>query len=69
MDFLIEQHGYTTKEEIYNNCLLPQKEIDKLFRIFKNELWKTRQYKAPNKQEKKLFGLNTGSWIITFINN
>lgn len=65
MDFLIEQHGYTTKEEIYNNCLLPQKEIDKLFRIFKNELWKTRQYKTPNKQEKELFGLNTSNWIIT----
>ena len=65
IEFLIEEKGYTTKEEIFNNCLLLDKEIEKLFRIFKQQFSEKFNYKAPTKKEKEKFNINTNEWIIT----
>lgn len=64
IDFLIELNGYTTKQEIYDNLDIDDNEIDKVFRIFKERLWENRTYKAPTKQDREEFGLESGCWII-----
>lgn len=64
MDFFIQKQGYTTKQEIYKNCPFPQNEIDKIFKIFKNDILAKYTYKPPNKEEKKEYGLTGDKWII-----
>ena len=64
IDVLIEEKGYTTKQEVYDNLGLEDNEIDKVFRIFKSRLWENRTYKAPTKQDREKYGLESGSWII-----
>lgn len=65
MDFLIAEHGYTTKQEIIDNCLLEDKEIKKLFRIFKINLSDKYIYKRPTEEQKEHFKLENDNWIIT----
>ena len=65
IDFLIEQHGYATKEDIYNNWELKDSEMDKLFVIFKNDLAQRYNYKRPTADQKKEFNLENDKWIIT----
>ena len=62
----IEEKGYTTKQNIYKDLGVPAAEIDKLFQIYKNELWQRFNYKSPNKAEKERFNLpkSFNKWII-----
>lgn len=65
MDFLISEQGYTTKQEVKDNCLLEDKEIEKLFRIFKIHLSERYTYKRPTEEQKEQFKLEDDTWIIT----
>ena len=58
IDQRLNQQGYTTKDDIYWNSGLKRSAVDKLFRIYKSDLWQQYQYKAPNKAEKDLYGFN-----------
>ena len=66
IDKRLEEQGYTTKQDIYNNLSLPAAEIDKLFTIYKKDLWQRYRYKPPDKAEKERFNLskNFKKWII-----
>lgn len=65
IDFLISEKGYTTKQEIFDNCQLEDKELEKLFKIFKQKLKESYNYKAPTKEDKEKFELDTDKWILT----
>lgn len=66
IDLLLDTKGYTTKQDIYNHCYscIEEKELDKLFKIYKNDLWKDKSYKRPSKAEKAEYGLQDDTWII-----
>ena len=65
IEFLIEQNGYATKEDIFVNWELKDTEIKKLFVIFKNSLWQRYTYKRPTAEQKQQFSLENDNWIIT----
>lgn len=54
------------RKKLYNNLELDTKEIDKLFKIFKNALNKLYIYKRPNVEQKQLYKLQNDNWIFTF---
>lgn len=64
IDDMIEEKGYTTKQEIYKVCNIDDKELDRLFQIFKRDIWESRSYKSPNRKEREKYGLKEQSWII-----
>ena len=64
MDFLISEQGYCTKEQIKNNILLNDKEIDKIFKIFKNYIELRYCYRKANKTDKNRFKLENYQHIF-----
>lgn len=64
IDDRIAAKGFTTKSEIYQDCGIEKKELDKLFVIYRDILWNDRSYKRPTEIEKKKYGLNSNGWII-----
>lgn len=65
IQWLIDEQGYTTKEEIKANSLMSDWEIERLFTIFKRDLLAEYNYKAPTKEQRDEFNLQSRHWIIT----
>lgn len=61
LDKLIKYKGYAKKSDIKN---IDKTELDKLFKIFKEQIREKYIYKAPNKAEKAEFKLKDSTWII-----
>ena len=64
---LLQDKGYTTKQEIYNNNKNDCGELDKLFKIYRADLQKKYNYKAPTKADRTKYNIATNNykWIIT----
>lgn len=65
LNYIVKQKDYALKEDVYNNLNLPDAEIDKLFKIFKNDISKDYCYKRPTKQQIKEFNLQSLKFIYT----
>lgn len=65
IELLINSQGYTTKAEIKDNCLLTDKEIDKLFSIFKEQLKERYCYRSPTKEQRNNWKLTSNKYIFT----
>lgn len=65
IDFMLEEQGYTNKEQIKSNSVLTDREIDKLFVIYKETLRTEYNYKQPTAQQMLDYGLSNRHWIIT----
>lgn len=65
MKTLCDADGYTTKKKIIDNMDLAPVEIEKLFRIFKNQIWQQFSYKPPSKEDIEQYNLKNKKWIIT----
>lgn len=67
IDRLIESQGYASKSQIHDNLSgsMSDTEIDKLFRIFKEQLRSAYNYKSPTKKQKQDFGLSDSKYIFT----
>lgn len=64
LEVCCSKEGYTTKGKLYSVLPLKSHEIDRLFQIFKEQIWKTYTYKAPTKQDIEKYELKTKKWII-----
>lgn len=65
MEFLINEQGYFTKDDLKANMELSDTEIDKLLIIFKNDMQKKYTFKRPNKEQIAKFGLTSLKYIFT----
>lgn len=63
MDFLIDEQGYFTKDEVKANLDFSDSEVDKLFTIFKNDINKQYVYQRPTKEQITKFGLTSLKYI------
>lgn len=61
---LINEKGYTTKADVYKATDLSDKEINKLFVIYKSRLWQQYTYKPPTRHDTQTFKLKNRKWII-----
>lgn len=60
---LIDEKGYCTKEELYDNLIYPDTEINKLLKIYKKDITDSFSYKPPSKTDKQRFNLQSAKWI------
>lgn len=65
IDYLVDVQGYATKQEIKDNMTIADEEIDKLFRIFKQDIAKYFYYKRPTKKQINEYGLTSLKFIYT----
>lgn len=65
MAYIVDTQGFTTKQEVRNNLLIDDKELDKLFRIFKQDIAEYFYYKRPTKVQMQQWGLTTLKFIYT----
>ena len=65
IDMLIDTNGYATKSQIKGNMVVSDAEIDRLFRIFKQQLKELFYYKRPTNYQKDIFQLKDNRWIFT----
>lgn len=62
IDLQINRSGATTKDRISAEINLNDQELEKLFRIYKNDLNEKYSYKAPTKQESEKY--KTKKWLF-----
>lgn len=66
IESLIDAYGYADRESIKTNLAeLPDREIERLLGIFRNEHQEKYFFKRPTKEQKNLFGLSSYSFIYT----
>jgi hypothetical protein len=65
LDFIIEEQGYCTKQQLLDNLEYSDKEIEKLFRIFKQDIQEEFYYKRPTKQQMTEWNLKSLKYIFT----
>jgi len=68
IDMLIESKCYAHRQEIIDNLSgfgMSVWEIDKLFKIFRNDLMKRYYFKRPTKDQKAMYGLQDDKFIYT----
>ena len=67
IDMLIESNGYASRQQIIDNLTgsMSEQEIDRLLRIFRNELQKLYNFKRPTKAQKAAFSLTNSKFIYT----
>lgn len=63
MKFLIDMQGYATRQQIKDNMLLPDKEIDKLFRIYRSRLKTIYTYGRPTADQMEEWKLEDKKYI------
>lgn len=63
MDFLISEQGYTTRQQVHDYLPIDDKEIDKLFKLFKIDLGELYYYGRPTAQDKAEFNLTDNKYI------
>lgn len=63
IDFCIENKGYCTKQDIYNNVMQSNKDIDNVLRVFKLEFQEKYLFKAPNQEYRTKFNLKSREYI------
>lgn len=64
IDLLVETYGYATKERIAENLLWDSRELDQVFRTFREVIWSRYIYKPPTKEEINKYDLPDRRWII-----
>lgn len=64
IDSLITDHGYTTKQQIRTAMQITDRELDKLWTIFRQQFREKYYYGAPNKEDTQKYGLSSRKWII-----
>ena len=65
LNYIVDSKGYATKEQIRDNLLIDDKELDKVFRIFRRDIGEQFYYKRPTKQQIKQWELKTLKFIYT----
>ena len=67
IDQLIDDQGYAARWQIRDNLIafMPDDEIDRLLRIFRNQLQGLYNYKRPTKEQKAAFSLTSDKYIYT----
>jgi hypothetical protein len=65
ISYIVDIQGYTTKQEIKDNLAIEDTELDKLFRIFKQDIAEIFYYKRPTKKQMEQWGLTTLKFIYT----
>lgn len=65
LQFLIEEQGYATRQQIRDNLLIEENELDKIFQIYRSQLKDYYNYKKPTKQQKEKLGLQNQKYIYT----
>ena len=65
MNCIVDAKGYTTKQEVRDNLLIDDKELDKLFRIFKQDISEYFNYKRPTRVQMQQWKLTTLKFIYT----
>lgn len=65
LDFIVEEQGYCTKQQLMDNLEYSDKEIEKLFRIFKQDIQEEFYYKRPTKQQMTEWNLKSLKYIYT----
>lgn len=63
MELLTDRDGYTTREIVKENLVFPDKELDKVFRIFKSQIEELYTYKSPTKEQMQRWGLTSKKYI------
>lgn len=63
MEWLTASHGYATKEQINDNLLYPDDEIEKILKIFNDDLRAVYDYKRPKKHQIEQYGLKNSRYI------
>lgn len=73
MEKVIDIQGYLRKEDLYSNTPeLEDKEIDKIFQIYSDEIWSEPEYakfnyKSPNKAERERFNITEPEYLKKWI--
>lgn len=65
LELLVDSQGYATKEQIRNNLILDDKELDKVFRIFRRDIADLYYFKRPTKKQMEDWGLQDLKNIYT----
>lgn len=65
MDYIVDAQGYATKQSVRDNLLIDDKELDKLFKIFRQDIADSFNYKRPTKVQMQRWGLTTLKFIYT----
>lgn len=63
IDFLISEQGYTTRQQVHEYLPINDREIDKLFKLFKGDLEQVYSYSRPTAQDKAEFNLIDNKFI------
>lgn len=67
IESILNQRGYTTKQEVIERLKLQRGEFDGLYRIFRTDFKSRFTYKAPCRAEREALDIapNSHKWIIT----
>lgn len=65
LETLVEEYGFTTKEQIRDNLIISNRELEKLFRIFRNDIKDLYYYKRPTNEQKEKWELQSDHFIYT----
>lgn len=63
MELLTDRDGYTTREAVKENLVINDKELDKVFRIFKSQIEELYTYKPPTKEQMQQWNLRSRKYI------
>lgn len=63
MELLTERDGYTTRDIVKENLVIKDKELDKLFRIFKSQIEELYTYRPPTKEQIQRWNLRNRKYI------
>ena len=63
LSFIVDEQGYCTKQQLCDNLTFDDSEIEKLFRIFRNDLEEEFYYKRPTNDQIKKWNLNSLKYI------
>lgn len=64
IEALVEQKGYTNREEIQGSIKdIPAEEVDSILRIFRNEIKEQFEYRRPRQKEIERWGLKNKKYI------
>lgn len=63
MELLTDRDGYTTRETVKDNLVIADKELDRVFRIFKSQIEELYTYSPPTKEQMQQWNLKNRKYI------